>query len=482
MKTALRLFCLLLLVGVGRNNLNAQCTASDILISNIVPIGVQTAGSCHASFDLSFTMDANNGNKYIFVHMWDTASYPNFFNCVNGTTSENDPPESGDLVDAFLNLAINNNTGGDPVLLTSYPPDAAVVLNTATSIDTTLLPNGDIQFVIHDVVATLPGDCNGPIVIAADFWSSQSANGQVAHCVSCNLRYALNFLNVGGLANCAQLSFNATFTNRIGATLSGYYITYADVDGNGFLSTSVDALIQDTTYFTIAGNGNLAVSGTIPLININQSILFNVVITSPANGQSIFMIPTTFCTPLPVTFKSFTAVRTSQSLVVLRWETATESNCYGFAIQRNMGNNNWQTIGFVSSKAINGNSEGPLSYTYTDMNNSKGITQYRIQQIDLDGRSRFSDIRAVRGFGQSPKILVYPNPSVEGRVYVTFEEKEGIRDAILVDGRGQTIRQWKGVSGNTLVIENLSSGMYYLKVLTRGTGEQVVEKIIIAGE
>ena len=482
MKTVLRLFSLLLLLGLGKNNLNAQCTASDLFISNITPIGVQTSGSCYASFDLSFTMEANNGNKFIFLHMWDTTSYPNFFECVDGGSTHNDPPVAGDLVDAFLNIAINNNTGGEPVLLTSYPPSAGVILNTAASIDTSLLPNGDIQFVIHDVIATLPGDCNGPIIVVADFWSSQSANAQVAHCVSCNVRHALNFINVGGLANCSQLTFNATFQNRIGATLTGYYLTYADVDGNGFLSTSIDVLIQDTTTFTIAGNGSLAVSGTIPVVNINQNILFHIVLTSPAPGETVSRILTTLCTPLPVNFKLFTATRITQSQVVLRWETATESNSYGFAVQRNMGNNNWQTIAFVASKAVNGNSDMPLSYTYTDVNTNKGITQYRIQQIDLNGVSKFSDIRAVRGFGQSVKMLVYPNPSMEGRVYVTFEEGEGTRDAILIDGKGQTIRQWKAVAGNTLVIDKLSSGMYYLKVLTRETGEQVVEKIIIAGE
>jgi hypothetical protein len=367
--------------------------------------------------------------------------------------------------------------------MTSYPPDAGVTLNTADSVTATVLPNGDIQFVIHNVVAVLPGDCTGPIVIAADFWSSQSAQAQVAHCVSCHLRYALNFLGVAGLANCASLSFNANFTNRTGATISGYYLTYADVNGDGFLSTSIDVLIQDTTSFSIAGSGVLAVSGSIPVLNINQNILFNVVLQSPAEGSSVFMIPTTLCTPLPVTFRLFTAWRSSPSQVMLRWETETESNCYGFAVQRNMGFNNWQTIGFVSSKAIDGNSSTPLSYTYTDPNNNKGITQYRIQQVDLDGQSRYSEIRAVRGTGQTGDIVIYPNPSREGRTYVSFEETEGItRDVILVDINGALVRQWKAFSGNTIIIENLASGMYLLKVLTRETGEQLVEKIIIAGE
>lgn len=482
MKTVLRLFSLIVFLTFGMNRSNAQCTVSEMMIQNLTPIGVQTAGTCYASFDLSFTIDANNGNKYIFLHVWDTTLYPNHFECVDHQSDINDPPHAVDLVDAFINIGINNS-GASPVLMTTYPPDPTVIFNTADSVTSSLLPNGDYQFVIHNVVATLPGDCNGPIIVVADFWSSQSAQAQVAHCVSCNIRHALNFLSVAGLANCSSLTFNANFTNRTGASISGYYLTYADVNGDGFLSTSVDVLIQDTTSFTIAGSGVLAVTGAIPVLNINQNILFHIVLQSPAEGESIFMIPTTLCTPLPVTFRIFTAWRSSPTQVMLRWETETESNNYGFAVQRNMGFNNWQTVGFVSSKAINGNSTSPLSYTYTDPNSNKGITQYRIQQVDIDGNSRFSEIRAVQGVGQNRKIVVYPNPSREGRTYVSFEEAEGLtRDVILIDGNGQLVKQWKAFGGNTLVIENLASGMYLLKVLTRETGEQLVEKIIIAGE
>jgi hypothetical protein len=52
---------------------------------------------------------------------------------------------------------------------------------------------------------------------------------------------------------------------------------------------------------------------------------------------------------------------------------------------------------FVTSKAVAGTSSSELSYQYSDVNMEKGISQYRIQQVDLDGKFSYSMIRAIRG-------------------------------------------------------------------------------------
>ena len=70
MKTALRCFTLLVLFNLSKQTANAQCSASDILIQNIVSMGVQIPGTCNAKFDLSFSMEANGGNKFIFFQAW----------------------------------------------------------------------------------------------------------------------------------------------------------------------------------------------------------------------------------------------------------------------------------------------------------------------------------------------------------------------------------------------------------------------------
>jgi hypothetical protein len=147
---------------------------------------------------------------------------------------------------------------------------------------------------------------------------------------------------------------------------------------------------------------------------------------------------------LPVSLRSFTAAR-SNSTVLLKWETATEENSRGFYIERNPGSNVWQTLGFVSTKAMNGNSSSLLSYEYSDINNAKGITQYRLRQIDINGKHAYSPIRAVRAGAQKGKTIIYPNPSNDGKVNVVFADVNTIRDVSLMDMNGRVMKQWKAL-------------------------------------
>jgi len=485
MKTPLRCLLFLILAGLSFNKLSAQCTVSDILIQNIIPAASQPspATSCVATFDLSFTMESNNGNKFIFLHAWADAIYPDFFDCVNGQPSQQGriaPPTGVDLATSFINIGIDNS-GGTPALLASYPPDPGLSFNSVNSVSVTTLPDGSSFFVLTGVSATLPAPCNTPFLMALDFWSSQAAQAQSAQCVSCHVLYAINYLTAtAGLASCATLQYTATLTNLSGAALSGYYRVFADVDGDGHISPSADALITDTTNFTIPG-ASLTISGTIPAANGGQDLFLVATISAgpAAGGIVVILIPSAPCAPLPVTLKSFTAARVSKSNVSLRWETASETNNSGFAVLRNLGTGAWEVVTFIPSQAPDGNSASPLVYTFTDLNSAKGITQYRIRQVDIDGRAKYSEIRAVRGYEQKGKLIVYPNPSKDGRVNIVFDEAEGTRDVSLMDISGRMIKQWKAVTGNTLQIENLGQGMYSLRVVVRESGQQTVEKIVV---
>jgi hypothetical protein len=176
----------------------------------------------------------------------------------------------------------------------------------------------------------------------------------------------------------------------------------------------------------------------------------------------------------------FNAKRTNASNVNLNWQTAQELNSSGFEIQRQVGNANWQVVGFVHSQALNGNSSSPLTYSYADNNTANAITQYRLRTIDLDGSSKFSETRSVRGEGQTGKIILYPNPSLDGNLKVVFEDMSGARDVSLTDMNGRLIRQWAGITNNNLEINNITSGYYSLRVINRETGEQSVEKVVFS--
>jgi hypothetical protein len=485
MKTVLRSGLFMALLVAAYTPAKSQCEASNILIQNIEQIGVQTPGSCTVEFDLSFEMENNNGNKFIFFHGWRSTVYPDFFDCVDGEPSGNGairPPRGADLAGSFVNIGIDNS-GAVPVLLSQYTPDPGFSLSSADSIRRTILPNGNAFFVIFGINATFPASCDEAFLIAFDFWSSQAAQAQSAQCVNCNVLYPVNYFDVGGLATCVNLSFVGTITNNSNTAISGHTLVYVDVNGDGFLADGVDVLIQDTTAFTVAaGPGTTApLAGTIPALYINLDLLVVTTIDLPGSeaASQVDLLVSTQCAPLPVTFGLFTATRTSNSNVFLKWETTTEIDNRGFALQRNLGDGIWEQVTFINSQATDGNSTSRLTYTFNDYNSNKGITQYRIKQVDFDGRARYSEIRAVRGFGQQSDVIVYPVPSVDGRVNVVFDDVDAKRDVSLIDMSGRVLRQWRGLTVNTFQIDNLRQGVYTLRILQPGTGDVKVAKIVV---
>ncbi len=75
--------------------------------------------------------------------------------------------------------------------------------------------------------------------------------------------------------------------------------------------------------------------------------------------------PLTFTTSavLPIKLQSFSAERKGNELYV-NWETASENNNSHFLIQASINGSTWIDLGKVNSKAVNGNSSAPLSYTF----------------------------------------------------------------------------------------------------------------------
>jgi hypothetical protein len=210
---------------------------------------------------------------------------------------------------------------------------------------------------------------------------------------------------------------------------------------------------------------------------LGHNATFTFIIAYTVNGQLVTCAGSPII--LPANFKSFTAAR-SNNVVALKWTTASESNNLGFEIQRLIGSGGWQAVSFVSSQATGGNSSSDLAYSYIDQNATKGLSQYRLRQIDIDQKSKYSEIRAVRGNGQLGNTIIYPNPSISGgKVNVVFAETEGTRDVSLIDLNGRTLMQWKSIRNNNLQIENLTPGFYNLQIIVRETGEQSIEKIVV---
>ncbi len=114
---------------------------------------------------------------------------------------------------------------------------------------------------------------------------------------------------------------------------------------------------------------------------------------------------------VPVELVSFDAF-VKGNTIELNWQTATESNNFGFEIERTASGDvpsNWETIGFVEG---GGNSNSPKSYSFTDSVNACGKYSYRLKQIDLDGAYKYSRTVEVEIVAPNKFELMqnYPNP------------------------------------------------------------------------
>jgi len=148
---------------------------------------------------------------------------------------------------------------------------------------------------------------------------------------------------------------------------------------------------------------------------------------------------------LPIQLATFKAVAIGNKEVSLNWTTASETNNYGFYVQRNGAD-----ITFIPG---NGTTLQQHTYSYTD-NPAPGQYQYRLRQVDLDGTSSFSEKISV-GVSAPQKFALaknYPNP-FNPSTRITFSiTKEGPVSLQIYDILGREVA--------TLVNENRKAGQY----------------------
>ncbi len=296
----------------------------------------------------------------------------------------------------------------------------------------------------------------------------------------------LGSLQFSVVAQCLTTLNDPTIINVNSATgpTSAYPLTftlYADISAPFGQQNAGDVLIGSAVINSPGGPASqITIPATGPLSIYRRNTPYVMIITPPAGClQPVTFIPNQCISSLPVNLVSFEAKRIGHQ-VNLKWKTGSESNNKGFQVERLIGaGSDWQTVGFVNSLAIDGNSSTELNYSFTDDNNVQGVAQYSLRQIDNDYRYKFSEVRSVKGLNQSGRIIVYPNPSNDGKVNVVFEDASVTRDVSVMDMSGRVVRQMKGIINNNVTIDNLQPGMYTLRITAIETGEQAVEKVVV---
>lgn len=192
--------------------------------------------------------------------------------------------------------------------------------------------------------------------------------------------------------------------------------------------------------------------------------------------------PTPEGTPLPVELVSVDAIAAGSD-VLLRWQTASETNNAGFDIERAAGDT-WERVGFAAGHGTTAESQ---SYEHRVGDLSAGLHRFRLKQIDFDGAFAYSpEVEVTVGVAGTHQLSgVYPNP-FGAQTHMTLAVQTGQHVRVTVfDALGrQVVQLFEGwIEGGrtqrfTFDGTGLTSGLYVLRA--QGETFQETRNLVLA--
>jgi hypothetical protein len=202
-----------------------------------------------------------------------------------------------------------------------------------------------------------------------------------------------------------------------------------------------------------------------------------------SNGMYLTLGNTSSITnlPLPIQLIDFTAQLIRQE-VELRWQTLSEFNNDFFVAERSIDGINWQSVAIVDGA---GNSNQKREYSAKDYLPLKGLSYYRLKQVDFDGNHTHSEPVAVQNTSMVSKreINVFPNPTHFGEVQIQLPESALNQNTVvsLYDFTGKKIFATEFTPSSTIVSQKLNSvtpGIYALNIRVSELLNETVKLIV----
>lgn len=187
----------------------------------------------------------------------------------------------------------------------------------------------------------------------------------------------------------------------------------------------------------------------------------------PYSGSTTIEVKTV----LPISMSSFELTNEQNKNVVIKWQTESETNNEYFIVERSLDGRIFEAIVDMEGK---GNSTFTQSYAFVDENPMLNQTMYyRIQQVDFDGRTAFSEVKSIELSMLEVQLQkMFPVPLELGQpLNVIFSlplENEIEIDVLSRDGKLVQQFQLQGMVGTNEVALNLNNiqekGLYYLVI------------------
>jgi len=185
---------------------------------------------------------------------------------------------------------------------------------------------------------------------------------------------------------------------------------------------------------------------------------------------------------VPVELTTFSAKFVNQQ-VQLTWVTATETNNYGFEIERRDDSSGYETLAFVSG---NGTSANSVTYNFVDKNLFAGRYYYRLKQLDYDGSFKYSeevlvDIPILSDFKLFQNYPNPFNPSTKIKFYTPTQDRIKIGLYDLLGNEIKILFNDQVNSGSYQVDidgSNLASGTYFVKMIGKQNQQTIKISLI----
>ena len=428
-------------------------------------------------------------------------------NWVNGNTdylsviNVTDPVGSPIFTNTFVSLGDINNTG------VSFP-SGAPQSGTSTTIDA-----GDSRLMNAVWRNNTLWACN-----TVNPPNGTDANQATAHWYEINTSGSLSLLNQGNVGGediatgtytyYPSIAVNSSNAIVIGFTASAPSI-FAGAYAAGRLSTDAAGTIQGSQtiqagldYYIRTFSGSSNRWGDFSSSSVDPSddqtfYVFNeyamgrgTILSGTDDGRWATLFGVFPATELPVELINFSSA-VNKGVVNLFWKTATETNNYGFEVERSVVSNQqsgFKKIGFVTGA---GNSNSPKNYSFMDQPTDGTKFSYRLKQIDYDGNYKYYDaITITLTESQTAELMQNSpnpfNPSTAIRFFVPnnsfvsikIYDMLGKEVTTLINGQtnaGYHIVYWAGKDkfGN-----DVSSGVYLYR-LTAGSFNETKKMLMM---
>jgi len=390
-----------------------------------------------------------------------------FFNQINNFTIElggrdrrgTSQSFSGYATDFFLDFALGNNFSGGTTTIDN--PTNGISLDLSGS--SNLGNNNSATYNTTNSTSNFTVASTTNLSILNSTSASRLTNITVKFNTADILGGANEVLRIGS----TDIPLNADLSSRsltlnsvsydyvVTTTNSVRTIAFSRISGttNNFTQAQGEALLDALQYVNKSTTGNIGTR----IFNVNATLDLTTDITSPSAFFTV-NIPTA----LPVNIISFTGKATANGNQ-LNWTVAQEENFSHYEVLSSINGSTYNKVGEVYPE---NKSMDMKNYAFTDLSATADLVFYKLNLINEDGSSDFSNIVAINRNSVAPVITnVYPNPATTSLLVSLEGVDTEVSTITIQDLSGKIVYSTETSDVATLLnINELNKGLYLIKV------------------